>query len=57
LSPYDFCAGALIVKEAGGFVSHKNSGEFITLTNGQLFASNGIIHKEFAELIKKSYPK
>ena len=53
LSPHDFSAGALIVKEAGGFVSHENPSEFIDIKQGQLFASNGIIHKEFVELIKK----
>ena len=53
LSPHDFSAGALLVKEAGGFVSHENPKEFITLKKGQLFASNGIVHKEFVELINK----
>ena len=53
LSPYDFCAGALLVKETGGFASHKDPEKFITPEKGNLFASNGIHHQDFVELVKK----
>ena len=52
---HDVCAGAIIIKEAGGFVSHKNPEEFITPEIGFCFATNGHIHKELVELTLGSY--
>ncbi len=57
LSSHDFCAGALIVKEAGGFVSHEDGTQFITPKQGHCFASNGQLHTEFVELISTYYFK
>ncbi len=50
LSPWDLSAGALIVREAGGYVTGI-TGEDFSSRKGHAIASNGVIHKEIlAEL-------
>jgi myo-inositol-1(or 4)-monophosphatase len=45
LHPWDLCAGALLVEEAGGTVTSITGGEFASAL-GNAVASNGAIHKE-----------
>ena len=53
LSPWDYAAGALLVKEAGGEVSDF-CGNGITLSvPGSLLCSNKIIHNKLMALINK----
>jgi myo-inositol-1(or 4)-monophosphatase len=53
LSPWDFCAGALIVKEAGGRVTGKN-GEGVPFDQKYfIVSSNGKIHKQMLEVINR----
>ncbi|MFB6282880.1 MAG: inositol monophosphatase [Halobacteria archaeon] len=51
LNPWDIAAGVLIVEEAGGTVTdfHSN-GEWSSVEEGEVVASNGRIHKELLEL-------
>lgn len=51
LGPWDFAAGSLIVKEAGGKVSDF-AGHPLKLNSGHVLASNGKIHKEMMAIIK-----
>jgi myo-inositol-1(or 4)-monophosphatase len=48
---YDYAAGALIVKEAGGIVTDIK-GEPVTDRSGSLLASNGIIHEKLLKITK-----
>ena len=49
--PWDYAAGILIVKEAGGFVSPFNPKED-PLESGALIASNSAIHDELLRLLR-----
>lgn len=51
LGPWDFAAGSLIVKEAGGKVTDFN-GQPLSLFSPHVLASNGKIHKEMMAIIK-----
>ncbi len=51
LSQWDFAAGALLVKEAGGTVSDLSGGEKY-LETGNVIASNVHLHQEMLKLIK-----
>jgi myo-inositol-1(or 4)-monophosphatase len=53
LHPWDVCAGKLIVEEAGGIVTDF-SGNPITIHSKQFLASNGKIHKDMVEILKKN---
>jgi myo-inositol-1(or 4)-monophosphatase len=53
LKPWDTAAGALIVVEAGGHVTHLDGGRF-SCYPGDVCASNGRIHGEMAKIIKPS---
>lgn len=59
LGPWDMAAGSLIVREAGGKVTDFR-GQPIHLEGEQVLASNGKIHREMIEVLKKgrssSYP-
>ncbi|MCD7971695.1 MAG: inositol monophosphatase [Candidatus Azobacteroides sp.] len=48
IKSWDYAAGALIVKEAGGMVTDFNGKEDITDTH-HIIATNGIIHEEFRQ--------
>jgi myo-inositol-1(or 4)-monophosphatase len=50
LKPWDMAAGALIVAEAGGRVSSLSGGAF-RLSDGELAASNGLIHDELIHAV------
>ena len=49
LNPWDTSAGYLLVEEAGGQVTHFDGGRF-TLDSREVFATNGLIHKEMGTL-------
>ena len=51
LNPWDVCAGALIVKEAGGRASDF-SGEEFPGTVPHILASNGLIHGQMMEVLR-----
>lgn len=51
LGYYDVAAGALMVKEAGGFVVPIDTAKH-PLKDGDLIASNSAIHEEFVKLIR-----
>lgn len=51
LSPWDIAAGSLIVSQAGGLVT-ATSGAPFNARNGDLIASNGIIHDELRSLLR-----
>ncbi len=52
LKPWDIAAGALLVDEAGGMVSGL-LGESFASRLGQIVASNGLIHGEMIETIRR----
>jgi myo-inositol-1(or 4)-monophosphatase len=52
LNPWDMCAGKLIVEEAGGKVSDFQ-GKDIDIFSKQILATNGKIHNEMLEILKK----
>ena len=56
LNPWDCCAGALIVKEAGGKITDFDGKPFDRLTDygKTLLASNGKIHAEMLKIINKT---
>jgi myo-inositol-1(or 4)-monophosphatase len=50
LKPWDVCAGALIVEEAGGTVTGMDGAPF-DATAGHLIASNGALHAEMLRVV------
>jgi myo-inositol-1(or 4)-monophosphatase len=52
LKPWDTCAGALMVEEAGGRVTGWDAGVFQS-RNDRLVASNGLIHDEMLAVIRE----
>ncbi|MBE2256937.1 MAG: inositol monophosphatase [Ignavibacteria bacterium] len=52
LNAWDTAAGALIVTEAGGKLSSFEGGEYSVYDN-EILASNGLIHNDLLEVIKK----
>ena len=50
LSPWDMAAGALIIREAGGFVTDFSGGEDF-LESGNIIAGNPKVYKELAKTI------
>ena len=50
LKPWDTCAGALMVEEAGGRVTGWDAGVFQS-RNDRLVASNGVVHDQMLALI------
>ena len=52
LQPWDVCAGALIVKEAGGAVSDWDDSP-MPFSGNRILATNGHIHKEMLEVLGK----
>ena len=52
LQPWDVCAGALIVKEAGGEVSDWDDSP-MPFSGNRVLATNGYIHKEMLEVLGK----
>ncbi|MCA9191047.1 MAG: inositol monophosphatase [Planctomycetales bacterium] len=54
LAPWDFAAGQLIVREAGGCVSD-GRGQELPLTKSSLLASNGTLHSAAQEIVKRHH--
>lgn len=52
LQPWDFAAGSLIVKEAGGRITDCQGDEFCLETN-EILASNVLIHDELLEILNR----
>ncbi len=52
LNPWDCAAGSLIVKEAGGTVTNF-SGRPASIYEREIVASNGLIHSEMLDVLKK----
>src|SRR4029077_5797103 len=50
LSPWDFAAGVILVREAGGFVTDLNGNER-TMAAGDGLAGKEVTHRELLELI------
>lgn len=55
LSPWDMAAGMVIVKEAGGNVTDFSGGN-LNLYKKELVSSNGKIHKQMLDVLKKTKP-
>ena len=55
LHPWDIAAGALIVQEAGGWVTAFNE-EPLDLFRGQIVASNGRLHSQMLRVINRPSP-
>ena len=53
LQPWDICAGALILKEAGGTFSDWEGNE-ISTEGANILATNSHIHDDMLDIIKKS---
>lgn len=51
LKPWDYAAGMLIVKEAGGVCTDFHGGKLPVVENGDILATNGIVHGEASELL------
>lgn len=51
LSPWDLCAGMVLVREAGGFVTDIAGGERVFET-GSVAAGNEFIHRQLVDLLK-----
>lgn len=54
LKPWDIGAGSLIVTEAGGKVSDLSDGR-LDMSVGHILASNGHIHSEIIEILRRTY--
>jgi myo-inositol-1(or 4)-monophosphatase len=52
LQPWDMAAGALMLVEAGGRVTALDGGPF-DIRKGQLMASNGILHDQLLEVVRR----
>src|SRR5205823_6355416 len=53
LSPWDLAAGALLVREAGGFVTDIDGGDAI-LQKGNVVAGNETMHRELLRLLREA---
>lgn len=52
LKPWDFAAGAVIIKEAGGILSDLDGEIHIDKLNQHIVASNSLVYHDFVNLIK-----
>lgn len=55
LSPWDIAAGAILVEEAGGQVTAYDQSPF-EIKSGRILATNGKVHSELSEVLKKVKP-
>ncbi len=55
LSAWDFAAGALFVREAGGRISDARGGE-LPIGSSSVVASNGRLHEALVEITTRHYP-
>ena len=51
LSAWDMAAGALLVREAGGYVTDLDGGDAM-LSKGHIIAGNETVHRELLRIIK-----
>ncbi len=56
LNPWDVAAGKIIIEEAGGMITDFYGNKFSIYTKG-VVASNGLIHQQMLEVIKKGLNK
>lgn len=54
LHPWDTAAGALLVEEAGGKLTHFDGGKW-TLDSRETLATNGLIHKELQHIFSEMF--
>jgi myo-inositol-1(or 4)-monophosphatase len=54
LSAWDFAAGVVIVREAGGFVTDLNGNERTMSTPGDVIAGNEFMHRDVLALLQKA---
>jgi len=54
LSSWDICAGALLVREAGGRLTDYDGNE-VEIPTAHVVASNGRVHEEMVELVRGRY--
>lgn len=54
LNPWDTSAGVLLVREAGGAVTHFDGGAF-TLDSREVLATNGLLQDELAHLFREMF--
>lgn len=52
LKPWDMAAGALMLEEAGGRVTALDGSPF-DIRKGQLMASNGVLHEQLVEVVRR----
>lgn len=52
LAPWDICAGAIIVVQAGGTVSGLDGKPYVLESRGYVAASNGYLHKPFIKTLR-----
>lgn len=55
LAPWDFAAGSLFVREAGGTVTTCR-GETLPIARTSLLASNGFLHQEVLQIVQGHHP-
>lgn len=53
LSPWDMAAGALLVREAGGYVTDLDGGDAM-LNKGHIIAGNDTMHRELLHILKEA---
>ena len=54
LSPWDFAAGSVIVKEAGGVITDMDGNELDFSKPQSILCSNGAIHKKALSVLKNA---
>jgi myo-inositol-1(or 4)-monophosphatase len=52
LSPWDYAAGLILVREAGGYISEMN-GKTLKMDSPSILASNNAIHSDLMKLLRK----
>jgi myo-inositol-1(or 4)-monophosphatase len=52
LNPWDIAAGVLLVREAGGTVTDMEGGT-LDLLAPRLLATNGVLHTEMSEVLRR----
>ncbi len=51
---HDFCAGAIIAKEAGATITNETGEGFVKPFKNSVFATNGSVHKDFVNMINEA---
>jgi len=57
LRPWDYCAGKLLIEEAGGQFTDFEGNPYTSFTEGAVVASNGILHGQMLKNIKATLDK